>query len=92
MDISIFELLFFVFIACAWPISIVRMIKNKSTRGKSVFFSGIILLGYVFGIAHKYLFDPDIVVYVYYLNACLILTDTLVFLHIRRRYEKETAV
>ena len=88
MNISVFELLFFVFIACAWPVSIIRMIRNKSTKGKSLLFSSIILLGYLFGIAHKYLYDPDIVVYVYFLNTALVLADTIVFLHIRRRYER----
>jgi hypothetical protein len=91
MDISIFELLFFVFIACAWPISIARMIRRKSTKGKSLLFSGIVLLGYAFGIVHKYLYDLDPVVYVYYLNAALVLADTVVFLHIRRRYETEAS-
>jgi uncharacterized membrane protein len=91
MDISIFELLFFVFVACAWPVSIVRMLRNKSTKGKSLLFSGIVLLGYAFGIVHKYLYDLDPVVYVYFLNVALVVSDTIVFLHIRRRYEKEAA-
>jgi len=92
MDISIFELLFFVFVACAWPISIARMVRNRSTQGKSLLFSGIVLLGYAFGIIHKYLYDLDPVVYVYYLNVALVLSDTVVYLHIRRRYEKGAAV
>ena len=88
MDISIFELFFFVFIACAWPISITRMIRNKSTKGKSLIFSFIVLLGYVFGIVHKFLYDLDTVVIVYFLNLALVSADTLVFLHIRNKYER----
>ena len=91
MDISIFELLFFAFIACAWPVSITRMVRRRSTKGKSLLFSGIVLLGYTFGIIHKFLYDLDIVVCVYFLNAALVLADTAVFLHIRRRYEQEAA-
>ncbi len=91
MDISIFELLFFAFIACAWPVSIARMVRRRSTKGKSLLFSGIVLLGYTFGIIHKFLYDPDVVVCVYFLNAALVLTDTAVFLRIRRRYEQEAA-
>ena len=91
MDISIFELLFFAFIACAWPVSITRMVRRRSTKGKSLLFSGIVLLGYTFGIIHKFLYDLDIVVCVYFLNAALVLTDTAVLLHIRRRYEQEAA-
>ena len=91
MDISIFELLFFAFIACAWPVSIARMVRRRSTKGKSLLFSGIVFAGYTFGIIHKFLYDPDVVVCVYFLNAALVLTDTAVFLRMRRRYEQEAA-
>lgn len=91
MDISIFELGFFVFIACAWPISIVRMLRKKSTKGKSIIFSFILLLGYVFGIGHKVLFRLDWVLAVYILNFCLITADAIVFFYIRSKYEKPTA-
>lgn len=86
---SIFELGFFVFIACAWPISIVRMIRKKSTKGKSVFFSSVIVLGYAFGIVHKCLKDFDWVISVYILDFLLVAIDTAVFLYIRNKYEKE---
>ncbi len=91
MDISIFELLFFVFIACAWPLSIARMVTRRSTKGKSLLFSGIVFAGYTFGIIHKFLYDLDVVVCVYFLNAALVLTDTIIFLNIRRRYERGDA-
>lgn len=89
MEISIFELFFFVFLACAWPVSIIRMIKNRSTKGKSLLFSGIIILGYIFGITHKFLFDLNIIIYIYFLNIALILADTFVFLFIKNKYGKE---
>ena len=85
---SIFELLFFVFIACAWPISIVRMLKNKSTKGKSVFFSSVIVLGYAFGILHKCLYDFDWVIAVYILDFVLVAIDTGVFIYTRNKYER----
>lgn len=86
-DISIFELFFFVFLTCSWPISIFRMLRNKSTKGKSLLFSGIILLGYTFGIIHK-LANPDAVIIVYFLVFSMVAADIFVFLYIRRRYEK----
>jgi len=89
LDISIFELLFFVLVACAWPISMIRMIRNKSTKGKSVVFSSLLLLGYVFGISHKFLYDLDWVVIVYFFNAFLIFSDIVIFFIIRARYDKE---
>ena len=87
MEISIFELFFFLFIACAWPISISRMLRKKSTKGKSLLFSCIILLGYVFGVIHKFLYDMNFVVFVYFLNIALVLTDIIVFLYTKKRYE-----
>lgn len=76
------------FIACAWPISILRMIKNKSTKGKSVFFSSVIVLGYAFGILHKCLYDFDWVIAVYILDFVLVAIDTAVFIYTRNKYER----
>jgi hypothetical protein len=91
MHISIFELFFFVFIACAWPISIARMLKRKSTKGKSLIFSGVVLLGYVFGILHKFLYSPDWVLAVYFLDFALVAADIIVFFHVRAKYERGRA-
>jgi hypothetical protein len=91
MHISIYELFFFVFIACAWPISITRMLKRKSTRGKSLIFSAVVLLGYAFGILHKVLYSLDWVLAVYLLDFALVAADITVFLYVRSRYERRRA-
>ncbi|MGE5496360.1 MAG: hypothetical protein ACM3S4_13775 [Burkholderiales bacterium] len=91
MQISIYELFFFVFIACAWPISIARMLKRKSTRGKSLIFSAVVLLGYAFGILHKVLYSLDWVLAVYFLDFALVAADIIVFLYVRARYERGRA-
>lgn len=88
MSISIYELFFFIFIACAWPISIMRMIRKKSTKGKSLLFSCIVLLGYSFGLLHKFLYFFDAVIIIYFLNFALVLADIAVFLYIRNTYER----
>jgi hypothetical protein len=80
-----------VFIAFAWLISIARMIRNKSTKGKTVFFSCVVLLGYTFGIIHKCVYDLDWVLSVYILNLVLVATDTVVFRYIKNKYERKTA-
>ncbi len=91
MGISIFELFFFIFLACAWPVSMARMIRNRSTKGKSLLFSCAILLGYIFGIAHKFIYDLDIIVGIYFLNMMLCLADAVIFLFIKNKYEKENS-
>jgi hypothetical protein len=90
MGISIYELFFFLFIAFAWPISMSRMIKNKSTKGKSLIFSIIVLLGYALGIIHKFLYSFDYVIAVYFLDFTLVAADIAVFLYVRYRYERST--
>ena len=40
--------------AFAWPFSIYKLYKTKSTKGKSILFSAVVMLGYVFGIANKF--------------------------------------
>ena len=85
---SIYELLFFIFIACAWPVSMRRMLRNKSTKGKSPIFTGVIIAGYIFGIVHKLLYDLDIVIAAYILNLLLVTADTAIYMHIRNKYER----
>ncbi len=88
---SIFELLFFVFVAFAWPISIDRMIRNKSTKGKALAYSFIIVLGYAFGIVHKCIYDLDWVLAIYILDLMLVAADIAVFIYIKNKYEKVAA-
>lgn len=88
MHISIFELFFFVFVALAWPISIVHMLRRKSTQGKSLIFSGIVLLGYAFGILHKFLYSYDAVIFIYFLDFALVAADMAVYFYVRRTYER----
>jgi hypothetical protein len=88
VNISVYELFFFVFIACAWSVSITRMIRKRSTKGKSLLFTLIVLLGYAFGIIHKFLYSPDYVVLVYFLDFALVAADIAVYLYIRNKYER----
>jgi hypothetical protein len=89
---SIFEIIMLLCFGAAWPISISKSIKSKSTKGKSVVFLYILVLGYIAGIIHKILYSPDLVIYLYILNAVMVSVDITLFYR-NRRYEKtqETA-
>ncbi len=76
---SIFEVIMLLCFGFAWPFSIVKSYKSKSTKGKSIVFLIIILLGYVSGIIHKIIFSRDIVILFYILNFCMVLIDILIF-------------
>ena len=66
--------------ACAWPFSIYKLLKSKSTKGKSIIFSVVIIFGYIFGIINKYVMDDvNYVLYFYFFDLALVLIDSLIY-------------
>ena len=71
--------------ATAWPFSIYKLYRTRSTKGKSIAFSFIIILGYIFGITNKFVMnDINYVLYFYFLDMGLVIIDSL--LYFRNRY------
>jgi len=69
----------------AWPVNILKTIKNKSTIGKSLTFLLIVLVGYVFGLSAKcFRGDLNYVAVFYTVNLLLVLADTILYLYYRR--------
>jgi hypothetical protein len=84
-EISIWEILFLLCFAISWPVSIAKSLRTKVVIGKSPFFMSLVILGYIFGIIHKLLYDHDIVIWLYVFNATLVATDlALYFTYIGR--------
>jgi hypothetical protein len=81
---SILEAIMLLCFGAAWPFSIARSIKAKSTKGKSVFFLIILLCGYAAGIANKLLYNYDFVLYLYILNFLMVSTDTVLWFRNRK--------
>ncbi|MCL2706066.1 MAG: hypothetical protein FWE72_07650 [Spirochaetaceae bacterium] len=81
---SIFEALMLIFFGAAWPISIVKSWKSRTTKGKSLVFLVIVELGYIAGIIHKYFYSMDIVIFIYIINFTMVFIDLLLFLRNRR--------
>lgn len=75
MSPQIFEALMLICFGAAWPISIYKILKSKNTQGKSITFLFVILAGYVFGIMFNLTGTPDKVLYLYFLNAAMVLID-----------------
>ena len=86
----IFELGMLICFGLSWPISIVKTYRSRSTKGKSVVFSFIIMIGYICGIINKLLYSRDFVLYLYVLNLLMVLTDTLLWF--RNRKLEQTGV
>lgn len=76
---DIFEILMLICFGFAWPTSIYKSIKSKSVEGKSVIFMYVIILGYLCGITHKIVNDPDFVIALYALNAVMVSVDLMLY-------------
>lgn len=68
----------------AWPVSIAKSMKARSTGGKSLIFLIVIIVGYAAGITHKLLYSPDIVVWLYALNVTMVSIDAGLWIRNRR--------
>jgi len=76
---SIFEIVMLVCFGLAWPTSIYKSYKSKSTKGKSLNFLLIILVGYLAGILHKLFYNLDFVIILYILNFIMVFIDVMFF-------------
>lgn len=85
---SPFEIVMLISFGAAWPFSLYRSYKSKSTGGKSEIFLWIVLIGYISGIFHKLFFALDAVIFLYFLNASMVLADIILF-HRNKRLEKK---
>lgn len=88
VDISIFEALMLLCFGAAWPVSIYKSYTSRSTKGKSVAFLFILIIGYISGILHKVIYSPDVVVYLYALNCIMVSTDIALYFR-NRKLERE---
>lgn len=86
---SVLEILMLVCFGASWPFSIMRTWTTKTARGKSMMFLGLLFLGYVFGIANKFINAPgDWVVGLWVLNAAMIAFDLGLCLYYRRTRDR----
>ncbi len=76
---SIFEIGMLICFGFAWPTAIHKSIKSKSIEGKSLLFIYVVLLGYIFGIIHKFTNSFDFVVVLYIINLLMVFTDLILY-------------
>jgi len=86
MTADLLETAMLVAFGFAWPANILKTLSNRSTAGKSLAFLLIVLAGYVFGLAAKFIRGHlNYVAFFYALNLVLVLADTILYFHYRRR-------
>ena len=81
---SIFEIVMLICFGAAWPFSVYRSYRSRTNAGKSLFFLGVVFLGYVSGILHKIFFSPDPVIFLYILNAIMVACDICLYFRNRK--------
>jgi lipopolysaccharide export LptBFGC system permease protein LptF len=85
MEVKIFETIMLFCFGLAWPFSIYRTWKTKTSTSKSMFFLCIILLGYISGIFFKIYGNLDEVICLYILNSTLVAIDIVLTLKYREK-------
>ena len=81
---GLFEFLMLLCFGVSWPFSILKSLKSRSTRGKSIMFMLLVELGYVFGIVHKLLYSRNWVIWAYVVAFALVGIDIALYFRNRR--------
>lgn len=82
---EILEVIMVVSFGVSWPLSIIKSLKAKTAKGKSLLFMLLILFGYVAGISAKFISgNITYVVWFYILNFFIVGTDIIVYFRNRR--------
>ena len=79
MSFSIFEIGMMFCFGCAWPFNIYKSLRSKTSKGKSVMFLYILFIGYLSGITHKLLYNRDIALTLYIINAAMVAIDIVLY-------------
>lgn len=90
---GIWEIIMLVCFASAWPFSIYRSYVSGSTKGKSLFFLLILIIGYLCGIVNKFVSDDvNYVLFFYILNTALVSLDVVLYFRNRRRENRPETI
>ena len=81
---GLFEFLMLLCFGVSWPFSILKSIRSRSTKGKSIMFMLLVELGYVFGIVHKLLYSMNWVIWAYVVAFALVGIDIALYFRNRR--------
>lgn len=78
---ELFEIGMIISFGVSWPINVMKSIKTKSTKGKSLSFLIIIFIGYISGVVSK-LTAPEFkwyVMFFYVLNLIMVGLDIILY-------------
>ena len=83
--VQIFEMIMLICFGLSWPFNIAKSIKSRTAKGKSLQFELLIVVGYLFGIAGKFVGgNVTYVLAVYILDVLMVSTDIVLTCRNRR--------
>ena len=89
---QIFEVGMLICFGVSWPISVVKSIRSRSANGKSLLFTAVIIIGYLFGIANKIISGTiTYVFWLYVFNILVVSLDMAVSIINKRNAKKGAA-
>ena len=85
---SILEALMIISFGISWPINVSKAIRSRSTKGKSILFDYLIIMGYLCGLASKFISHTyNLAFYFYFPNIIMVTVDIIVYYR-NRKLEK----
>lgn len=95
---ELLEIIMIVSFGASWPLNVLKSIKAKTTKGKSLPFLCLIFFGYIAGIASKFVNEAYManiaskwyVLFFYFLNLVMVGADLVLYaINYRRDKERE---
>jgi hypothetical protein len=94
---EILEIVMLVCFGASWPLNVIKSYKSRTTKGKSLGFLILIIVGYIAGIVSKLLNESYMnsfsqkwyVLCFYVLNLAMVSTDLALYFRNRRIMQKE---
>ena len=73
-----FEVMMLVCFGLSWPFNIAKSLRSRTAKGKSMLFESLVIVGYLCGLAGKFISgNVTYVVAVYLLDIAMVMTDLL---------------
>ncbi len=77
---SILEAGMIICFGISWPINVIRSYRARTAKGKSILFNYLILIGYISGLASKFLKgDFGLAFWFYWPNLIMVITDCILY-------------
>ena len=81
----VFEMVMLICFGLSWPFNIAKSLTAHTAKGKSAYFEMVAMVGYVFGLAGKWISgNVNYVVFFYILDLLMVATDLVLTLRNQR--------